>query len=147
MSNLFIEGLAFLITLLVTELLSNILLEQSSNGRFKFKLSGKKFNPFIKNEKALLIWVLQIVISGLASIPLGRYFESFVTINAFYYVPLACLSVISLIILGVQSLNIKMNRNIWTAVIVSIIGFILSLGILINWDISNLKPLHFLNQS
>lgn len=144
-SNLFIQGLAFLITLLATDIIEGLFLENYGNGKIKFKLNPEKLNPFISKEKALLIWVVQVIVSGLVSIPLGKYFEGFVTLNIFYYFPLLCLSLIVLVALGARNLQIKMNRNLWKIVIISFVLFIISLILLTGGNIQNLKSVKFFN--
>ena len=87
--------LAFLITLLITEFISDLFLENYGKGKIKFKLSTKHLNPFIKKEKALIIWAVVIIFAGLVSIPIGNYFQIFVSSNIFYYIPLLSLALIS----------------------------------------------------
>lgn len=139
--NIFNLALAFLSAALVSEMLSNIFLIQQGRG-FKFRFHPGNLNPFISREKTLIIWGIQLIVAGLLSIPLQDYFEAFIRVNEYYYVPIFCLALLGFVAIGVNSLNITMSKNMWIFTIVCIVVLIGSLYLLTGGDYHKLQPIN-----
>ena len=130
-------------TLLVTELIGNIFLIDAG-GRFKFRFHAGHLNPFISRDKAFIIWVVQLIIAALLSTPLGFYFEKLISINQFYYIPILCLMGIAFIVFGTKILRITMSKNMWIAIIVFSLVFVVSLYLLTNGQFSKLPKFNLI---
>jgi hypothetical protein len=137
-----IRVLAFSATLLATEMIENIFLINYENGRFKFRFHKGNLNPFISKDRAFLIWLGQLLIAGLLSIPLGNYFTYFINVNQFYYIPMFSLLGITAVVFGTRVLKIGMTNNMKIAIFVLMGITIVSIWFLTNGDISKLHPLN-----
>jgi hypothetical protein len=138
-TDLLIAALAFIVTLLATEVLASIVLIAFPNGKYKLRFHSGNLNPFISNDKTLLVWVVQLIVTGLLSIPIGNYFEYFLKQNEFYYVPIFCLVGISCIVIGTKRLDIKMNRDLWWAIAIFSAIALLALYALTGGELSQLQ--------
>ena len=136
-----IQLLAFLVTILITEMLENIFLLEYSGGKFKLRFHSGNLNPFISRDKTLIIWAIQLVIAGLLSIPLGKYFQHFIAINEAYYIPIFSLVGISFIVFGGRILGIRMSKNMWWAIVILALIFFIVLYGLSSGDFGQFNPL------
>jgi len=123
----FLRISAFLIVLLIEEILSDILLLNYKDGKIKFKWGAKgNLNPFIKHDKALGYWFIQIILAAVFSNYLFDYFQNILAIQPKYNISVFFGTISAMFVLGVRQLNIKLSERRRIYFIISILISIVS---------------------
>jgi hypothetical protein len=105
----------------------NLLVIRYSGGRFKFRFHTGQLNPFISHNKAILLKIVEILLTVHLSGYVENFFVSVLSSNTQYRYPIFVGTVLSAYIVIMRDLNIKMNKERGIIFLTLLALFIISL--------------------
>jgi len=124
LQQILIYIISFIVGLFISEILSDFLvikLNKNSKVLFKFRFNFEALNPFIKHDKALLMYFIEVILIGVFTYYLQMVFTLIVQAHFSYYLPICSLVITCLYILGIKKLSIPMNSKRWIIFLVLLI--------------------------